>query len=80
MYHSLLLAGCFDGDITDTAWFITQDSTPQPNPVYICNAEETDTRIWLHCRQSECEKILVLSPDTDIYHIGLPLQSGAKIL
>ena len=73
----LLLAGCFDGPIEDTAWLITRDSSPQPTPAYTCNAEETDTRIWLHCRQTQCEEILVLSPDTDIY-IGLPLNHGSK--
>ena len=74
----LLLAGCFDGHLEDTAWFITRDSTPQPNPAFTSNAEETDTRIWLHCKQIDCDKILILSPDTDIYHIGLPLNHGDK--
>ena len=69
----LIMAGCYNGDLEDTAWLIARDSTPQPLPVYTCNAEETDTRLWLHCRHTECRKILILSPDTDIYHIGLPL-------
>ena len=69
----LIMAGCYEGDIENTAWLIARGSTPQPLPVYTCNAEETDTRLWLHCRHTECRKILILSPDTDIYHIGLPL-------
>ena len=37
----------------------------------MCNAEETDYKIWLHVLNSAGEKKLVLSPDTDVYHIGL---------
>ena len=74
----LFLAGCFDGQIQDTTWFIEHGNTAQPNPAYTCNAEETDTRIWLHCRQSASMKILVVSPDTDIFHIGLPLDHKEK--
>ena len=46
---------------------------PQPEPAFNCIAEETDTRIWLHATKSQHENILILSPDTDVYHIGLPL-------
>ena len=74
----LIMAGCYEGDIEDTAWSITRESNPQPLPVYSCNAEETDTRLWLHCKHTECQKILILSPDTDIYHIGLPLIQRQK--
>ena len=74
----LIIAGCYAGDIEDTAWSITRDSTPQPLPVYNCNAEETDTRLWLHSKCTLCLKILILSPDTDIYHIGLPLIQRQK--
>ena len=35
------------------------------------NAEESDTKIWLHVLHSADTKKLVLSPDTDVYHIGL---------
>ena len=31
----------------------------------------SDTRIWLHVNMSEAQPILVMSPDTDFYHIGL---------
>jgi DNA-directed RNA polymerase subunit M/transcription elongation factor TFIIS len=37
------------------------------------NSEETDLRVWLHCKHAYGSKILIYSPDTDIYHIGLPL-------
>ena len=32
------------------------------------------TRVWLHVTHTSFKKILVVSPDTDVYHIGLPLQ------
>ena len=77
---TLILAGCLEGDIQDTAWSITRDSIPQPCPMYTSNAEETDTRIWLHCRHSNCNNILILSPDTDIYHIGLTLNHQKDVV
>ena len=46
----------------------------QPDPLFASNAEETDTRVWLHARKTACTQILILSPDTDVYFIGLPLQ------
>lgn len=76
--QSLLLAGGFEGDIEDTAWTVTKGTTPQPNPIYTCAAEETDTRLWLNVKCTSSSKILIMSPDTDIYHIGLPLQSIAN--
>ena len=36
-------------------------------------AEESDTRIWLHTVNSCGNRKLILSPDTDVYHIGLPV-------
>jgi len=40
---------------------------------YQSNAEETDNRIWRHACQSQANKILIHSPDTDAYNIGLSL-------
>ena len=45
----------------------------QSDDALSCNAEEADTRIWLHVANSAGHKKLVLSPDTDVYHIGLPI-------
>ena len=69
----LLIAGGFCGSIEDTAWAVTSDQPPYPNPLYTCNSEETDTRMWLHVKQTEQSNILIMSPDTDCYHIGMPL-------
>lgn len=38
-----------------------------------CNVNEADTRLWLHAKHATGPKIFILSPDTDTYHIGLPL-------
>ena len=43
-----------------------------------CNAEETDTRIWLHVLNSTAQRLLILSPDTDTYDIGLTLLPPGK--
>ena len=53
--------------------FVTYNTQPQCDNALSCNAEESDTRIWLHVINSAGTKKLVLSPDTDIYHIGLPI-------
>ena len=42
------------------------------------DAKETDTRIWPHVCNSKAQRILILSPDTDTYHIGLPLLFPGK--
>ncbi|XP_065198289.1 uncharacterized protein LOC135829829 [Sycon ciliatum] len=38
------------------------------------NAEEADNRVWLHA--SKFETVLVYSPDTDVYHIGMAIVNG----
>ena len=37
------------------------------------SVDESDTRLWLHLRHSTGTNKFILSPDTDVYHIGLPL-------
>ena len=37
------------------------------------NHEETDSRAWLHALTGSTNNVLIFSPDTDTYHIGLPL-------
>ena len=73
--EALYVAGGFDGMLTNSTWFVQGNGLRQPHPAYNCNAEETDTRIWLHVKQTECRNVLVLSPDTDVYHIGMALDS-----
>ena len=73
-YQTLFVVGSFSDHLANTCWFVKGSNTPQPNPLYTCNAEETDTMLWLHADRTECSKILVISPDTDVYFIGLPLK------
>ena len=55
----LIVAGGFQGEIEDTAWYVTENNKPQPEPAYTCSAEESDTRIWLHVKASNAQKILM---------------------
>jgi len=66
--QTLHIAGAFDDDITDTAWFVKGNASPQPEPALLCNAEEADTRMWLHVQQTQCKKVLLLLPDGCVSH------------
>ena len=68
--QKVILAGCFAGVEQDQAWEVGVGGA-QPVPSLSCEAEEADTRVWLHVLRSPGTKKLVCSPDTDVYHIGL---------
>jgi len=44
----------------------------QPEPKYSSNSPEGDMRLWRHALQSN-EQVLIYSPYTDIYNIGVSL-------
>ena len=67
-HQKFYAAGAFEEPLSQTSWFTHGRNTPQPD------REETDTRLWLHAARTQYNQILVLSPDTDVYIIGLPLQ------
>ena len=69
--HSI--AGCFDGRAIDTAWHTNGLRDIQPDPRFCCDAGETDNRLWLHATKTLHNQVLIISRDTDVYHIGLPL-------
>ena len=69
--QKLIVAGCFQGEHVDDSVSITSSSVVVC-PLLASNAEESDTRVWLHAFNSAGNKKLVFSPDTDVYHIGLP--------
>ena len=37
------------------------------------NHEEGDTRVWFHTSKSTANRLIIYSPDTDTFFIGLPL-------
>lgn len=61
---------------------VKSSGIPQRDATLEYNAEETAIGVWLHVMHSTGQKKLVLSPDTDVYHIGIPLgcwvQSGCN--
>ena len=67
------VAGCFDGNLTNTCWYIQGSNAAEPEPILATNAPEADTSVWLHAKVTPAKNVLVISPDTDTYHIGLGL-------
>ena len=59
----LYIASGFEGDIEDTVWCASSSCPPLTQPRYTSNAEETDTRLWLHIKNTQKERILVKSPN-----------------
>ena len=58
---------------TTTFYSIKKDGNKSPVHSLRTNASEGDLAAWLHCLQSSGTKKLIFSPDTDIYHIGIPI-------
>ena len=70
----LVIAGCFPDTSGDTAWVVEGGAvTPRPEPQYSTTAEEADTRIWKHAVECDTTRILIYSPDTEVYNIGVSL-------
>lgn len=72
-------AGGFEDNLQNQALFCVYNKSPQIDNQLICNAEEADTRVWLHVVKSAGKSKLVISADTDVYHIGLPVIAGTNI-
>ena len=80
--------------MTETQKYVTSGATETSTSIMVTKREgactwsniessvdESDTRIWLHSKCSAGMKKFILSPDTDVYHIGLPLvMSGESVL
>ena len=72
--QKLVLSGCFSGENENDAWSLSpNESVPELTVLYHSNAEESDNRMWRHAYQSWATRILIYSPDTDTYNIGLGL-------
>ena len=75
--QKFVTAGGFDDpDIRDKAFmcYYTNDICL---PIEVLSLksdhEETDSSAWLHALDGSLINILIFSPDTDTYHIGMPL-------
>ena len=53
------------------AYYSTHTTKNVIDDALTCNAEETDTRMWLHASKTGGERILLYSPDTDVLFISL---------
>ena len=69
--QKVIIGGACEAAEHDHAWSATQSAIEHLEPSYFSNAEEADTRVWLHTKHSVGERKLIYSPDTDVYHIGL---------
>ena len=69
-HQKVILAGCFSGVEEDQAWEVLQ-----LHNLFLpyCVKQRRLTLVWLHVLRSSGTRKLVCSPDTDVYHIGLPL-------
>ena len=70
--QKLIVAG-LDGHMRGQAYSIIRQGVAGREPMLDSNHEEGDSRVWRHAFQSQGDTILIYSPDTDTYHIGLPL-------
>ena len=77
--QKFVTAGGFTGSLQNQAMFTKLNMSPQPDSSLTCNVDESDSRIWLHVFYSAGDRKLVLSPDTDVYTIGLPLISETNL-
>ena len=67
----IFVAGHHDGKEGDLAYYSTCTISSATDATLTCNAEEVDTRMWLHASKTKGEKILVYLPDTDALFISL---------
>ncbi len=70
----------FFTNIGGNAYSTNRENEAMIRPTFTSNADEADMRIWLHSLHSVGNRILVFSPDTDVYHIGLTQLQGKHII
>ena len=69
--QKIFVAGHCDREAGDMAYFSSRTSSNEVDVSLTCNAEEADTRMWLHMSKTSGEKVLLYSPDTDALFISL---------
>jgi len=70
----------FFANIGGNAYSTNKESEAMIRPTFTSNVDEADMRIWLHSLHSVGNRILVFSPDTDVYHIGLTQIYGKHVI
>ena len=65
--HQTFVAGAGKEEKNKT-WY---NGMEHPAPEFKCNADEADTRVWLHVARASRSRKLLYSPNPDVYHIGL---------
>ena len=63
----------FFTNVKGVAYTSSNEEDMMERPSLSTNMDEADMRIWLHCVHSNCTRIVIFSPDTDIYDIGLAI-------
>ena len=66
-HQALYVSGAFPELLEETTWFVKGSHSRQPEPALTANAEETDTRLWLHAARTTHTKILIVSHRTQTY-------------
>lgn len=69
--QKLFIAGCSSKIDQNLCLCTTKNAMEEVVVPLTTNAEEADTHIWLHAKFSYGTRILIFSPDTAVYHIGL---------
>ena len=73
--HLLRTNQQFIANIGSDAYSVRNGQSRQLRSDLSSNADETDLRVWLHCKYSCGIHKVIYSPDTDVYHIGLTVLS-----
>lgn len=77
-HQVLVLAGCFSGEAQDYALVLRGNSIPQLTSTFKSNAQEADMRMWRHYTQTQHQRVIIYSPDTDVATIDILLVQPNK--
>ena len=78
--QSIVTAGGFQGrKFQNKALYVDNECCKMIEELQ-SNHEESDSRVNLHIKQSPHTSFLLYSPDTDVYHIGLPLLREKNVI
>ncbi|CAC5366906.1 unnamed protein product [Mytilus coruscus] len=76
---TVITAGGFDDDNRDKALGISSLHVGIVEFAQLsANHEEGDTRVWLHASQTAASRVIIYSPDTDTFFIGLPIVKSLR--